>query len=286
MTRVPYKYAFAFQLICLVAIIIFADSVYARECEKKLARLFGQVICQADIGENKNTDALHRAIWNKALSQKFGPEATRPSKAEILLYSSAFKQSIEQGYKQDTKLLALIKKLLSENRYAPSDLKKLEDLREAMELSVRHYETRKAHIKDMPPEFAELAGEAEQQVAEAMVGQWKINKVLYDEYGGRIIFQQAGLEPIDAYAVFLRYIEEEGALEILDPDYTGVMQTMEDYIGMGHSVIPEGEKDIYGHYFERPDWQFKYRDGKSDYDETRQKLESIPVIGEPYESGE
>ncbi|HEY0943857.1 MAG TPA: hypothetical protein VGD81_01275, partial [Opitutaceae bacterium] len=33
---------------------------------------------------------------------------------------------------------------------------------------------------------------------------WKINKALYAQYGGRVIFQQAGPEPLDAYREFLK----------------------------------------------------------------------------------
>ena len=39
----------------------------------------------------------------------------------------------------------------------------------------------------------------------AMIRQWKINKALYKTYGGRIIYQQLGPEPLDAYR---QYFEE------------------------------------------------------------------------------
>ncbi len=48
---------------------------------------------------------------------------------------------------------------------------------------------------------------------------WKINKSLYEKYGGRIIFQQAGVEPLDAYRQFLKEQEKNGAFKILNKDY-------------------------------------------------------------------
>jgi lipid II:glycine glycyltransferase (peptidoglycan interpeptide bridge formation enzyme) len=57
------------------------------------------------------------------------------------------------------------------------------------------------------------------QMAQQFVKSWKINKALYQKYGGRVIFQQAGVEPLDAYRDFLREQEEKGAFQILDKQY-------------------------------------------------------------------
>lgn len=48
---------------------------------------------------------------------------------------------------------------------------------------------------------------------------WKINKSLYERYGGRVIFQQAGPEPLDAYRSFLKEQEKKGAFQIVNKDY-------------------------------------------------------------------
>lgn len=55
--------------------------------------------------------------------------------------------------------------------------------------------------------------------ARQFVRSWKINKALYAKYGGRVIFQQAGVEPIDAYRDFLKEQEKNGAFQILDKKY-------------------------------------------------------------------
>lgn len=54
------------------------------------------------------------------------------------------------------------------------------------------------------------------QMAQQFVRSWKINKALYEKYGGRVIFQQAGVEPLDAYRDFLKEQEKKGAFQILD----------------------------------------------------------------------
>ena len=56
-------------------------------------------------------------------------------------------------------------------------------------------------------------------IAQQVVRIWKINKALYTKYGGRVIFQQAGVEPIDAYRDFLKDQQKKGSFHILDKKY-------------------------------------------------------------------
>ena len=57
---------------------------------------------------------------------------------------------------------------------------------------------------------------AREQIAAAFIRQWKINRALYDQFGGRIINQQGGPEPLDAYRQFLTEQARQGAFRILD----------------------------------------------------------------------
>jgi hypothetical protein len=67
------------------------------------------------------------------------------------------------------------------------------------------------------PESPEDA-EARQQVANALILQWKINQTLYRQYGGRIIFQQGGPEPLDAYRRLLEEAQSRGDFRIVNKD--------------------------------------------------------------------
>jgi hypothetical protein len=66
-----------------------------------------------------------------------------------------------------------------------------------------------------PEEAAELAA-TRREMGRAIIRQWKINKALYNQYGGRIIYQQLGPEPLDAYRWFLEQRQAEGAFTIHD----------------------------------------------------------------------
>jgi hypothetical protein len=52
------------------------------------------------------------------------------------------------------------------------------------------------------------------EIAEAFILQWKINRALYQKYGGRIGFQQGGPEPLDAYRQFLEERQAAGDFSI------------------------------------------------------------------------
>ncbi len=67
-----------------------------------------------------------------------------------------------------------------------------------------------------PEETAEI-DRVRGDMARAIIRQWKINKALYAQYGGRITYQQLGPEPLDAYRKFLEQRRAEGAFRIHDP---------------------------------------------------------------------
>jgi hypothetical protein len=59
---------------------------------------------------------------------------------------------------------------------------------------------------------------AESALAEKFIVAWKLNKSLFTRYGGRVIFQQAGPEPLDAYRDFLKEREKRGDFKLLSED--------------------------------------------------------------------
>lgn len=57
--------------------------------------------------------------------------------------------------------------------------------------------------QDLPPEEAVEVNKLRRDMARSIILQWKLNRTLYRQYGGRIIAQQLGPEPLDAYRQFL-----------------------------------------------------------------------------------
>jgi hypothetical protein len=70
----------------------------------------------------------------------------------------------------------------------------------------------------------ELSGEEAAQVdamrrqmGHALIRRWKVNKSLHEAYGGRVIYQQMGPEPLDAYRQYLQERQAAGDFSIADP---------------------------------------------------------------------
>lgn len=58
---------------------------------------------------------------------------------------------------------------------------------------------------DLSPGDAAQLEQMRRKMGRLMIRQWKLNRALHRQYGGRIIFQQLGPEPLDAYR---KYLEE------------------------------------------------------------------------------
>lgn len=50
----------------------------------------------------------------------------------------------------------------------------------------------------------------------SVIESWKVNQALYRQYGGHVIFQQGGPEPLDAYRQLLTEEAKRGSFTIAD----------------------------------------------------------------------
>ena len=72
---------------------------------------------------------------------------------------------------------------------------------------------------DLTPEEAVQVEQMRRDMGRAMIRQWKLNRALYRQYGGRIIFQQLGPEPLDAYRQYLEARQAAGDFTIHRKDF-------------------------------------------------------------------
>ncbi len=67
---------------------------------------------------------------------------------------------------------------------------------------------------DLTPEEATEVSAMRRDMARSIIRQWKLNRALYGQYRGRIIYQQLGPEPLDAYRQFFEERQQAGAFTI------------------------------------------------------------------------
>lgn len=99
------------------------------------------------------------------------------------------------------------------------------------------------------PERARMWRDSQLRVSAVWVKQWKVNQALYREFGGRIIFQQAGWEPIDAYRKLLEQYEARKAFVVHDPALRVAV-----YSYFKHKFVYADEEKA-RFYFEKPYWE-------------------------------
>lgn len=110
---------------------------------------------------------------------------------------------------------------------------------------------------DLTAEESAQLEDMERAMARSIIERWKLNRALHREYGGRVIFQQLGPEPIDAYRDFLEQQQAEGAFAILEPEFeNGFWRYFTD--DSIHSFLEPGS-DAEAKAFEVPPWE-QFRD--------------------------
>ena len=82
-----------------------------------------------------------------------------------------------------------------------------------------------------------------------MVSRWKLNQTLYREFGGRIIFQQFGWEPLDAYRKLLDSYRDAGKFKIVDARFDGAVY---QYFDRRFVYADDAMAEF---YFEKPWWE-------------------------------
>ena len=70
-----------------------------------------------------------------------------------------------------------------------------------------------------PAPRAADAQAADREIAAAFVRQWKLDRMLYQQYGGRIVDQEGSPGPIDAYRSFLEAEQKSGSFQITNEGF-------------------------------------------------------------------
>ena len=162
----------------------------------------------------KDKTKLNGLIFG-ALLEKFAKDnKIEPTEEEldtfILKTDEKQKQHLVKLEKDKKKLAAELKTTTSER-----ERKEKQSQLQTIDSILKTFRDMNEETKGMEEQLRLMKRKSAQQ----FVRQWKINKALYAKYGGRVIFQQAGVEPLDAYRDFLREKEKDGAFKILDKKY-------------------------------------------------------------------
>lgn len=163
----------------------------------------------------KDKDKVNGLIFGALLEQYAKENKIEPTEAEL----DAFVQKTEEMKKQQqVKFEKDREKLVEELKSKSLTEQERKDKTSYLQTLENILKTNK-EVEEWSREMEDQMRAMRRNMAQHFVKTWKINKSLYEKYGGRIIFQQAGVEPLDAYREFLKEQEKKGAFQIMNKDY-------------------------------------------------------------------
>lgn len=264
---------------------IFSKVTASEECIV-VAIVFDTKICQSDISK-KNKSVKDELLKNrkKTLAYKIRTigienllqkENYTPQKNEIdafIKYKNTLKTN--ETY-QAEKIVNTINSLLEKNEYDEKNRTRLEEglktyqyvlkekERDDERKKSRYEDYEKKGGKELAIKMQSLAAkrEAERPTSFAinMIKIWKLNKAIFEEYGGgKVVFHQfAGvIEPIDAYRLLIKDIKSKGKLTIATPKFKNLLLAPEDYYNKGLRIT-ETRDTFPLPYWEKPIDEQKY----------------------------
>lgn len=163
----------------------------------------------------KDKDKLNGLIFGTLLEQYAKENKIEPTETELDTFVKKTEEMRKQQqikFEKDRKKLAAELKSTSltekERKEKTARLQTLENILKSTKEAEDNTKGMEGKMRTM-----------RRNMAHHFVKTWKINKSLYEKYGGRVIFQQAGPEPLDAYREFLKEQEMKGAFQILNKEY-------------------------------------------------------------------
>jgi subtilisin family serine protease len=219
----------------LIAVVL-GKKVLAKDIEPDAVILAKNRGKMSEVEFNKwlryyHTSRLSTLIFLPLLEQYAKDNDIDPTFEEIKLFSSRMQIISTEMAKEDEQRV----KQLEEKLKSP-DLNESEKWEIEHELiTIRKILKEQENLITMPK-----VQSGQNDIAKRMVRTWKINKSLFDKYGGRVIFQQAGPEPLDAYRKFLEEHKAQGSFQITEEECEKMFWDYFTNQNM-HSFYPEQE---------------------------------------------
>lgn len=202
--------------------------------DRQVGHVGGEPIMLSELNTDMNIPAhgaLHQRItgplWEKWMQAN--AEKLKPTEAELASTRAWIEQQRQLAEQSRQQQLAQMKQALQGDQFTEQQKQQIQQQIDAMS-------------QPMPP--------VSDQFAPWWVTNYKAQRMLYENFGGgRVIFQQTGLEALDAMHKWLKAQETAGAFAITDPD---LKQKFYGYwTDMQHQVIPADQVEA---EFLNPEW--------------------------------
>jgi hypothetical protein len=176
---------------------------------------------------------LQKRIWEDVTERLLNEYELEPTEAEVAALKALLLSMESQRLDQLEVERAEILEKLSSDILPANERPRLDERLASLEERIATEQALRKQSAAVPGD-EEAQHQAVESVARMTVRNWKVNKALYEKYGGRVIFQQAGNEPIDAYRALIEELDKTNAIEILDPAFPAPFASLRAHFELRH----------------------------------------------------
>ena len=128
-----------------------------------------------------------------------------------------------------------------------------------VEKNLREFKEQFPDAKEEYKQLEEKLTKPDHQIARIMIYNWKRSKLLYDHFGGEVISQQLGPEPLAAFRALIRQAEKDGDLVLRD---MSLKEDFDWYLRPNvHTMVCKAEEKPC-EVMEKPWWLLKQKEVK------------------------
>ncbi|QJR81495.1 hypothetical protein CA267_012235 [Alteromonas pelagimontana] len=184
----------------MVAFFILLLSMPTHAQDTLVATLFGEDIRLSDISPS-DAQLNEMAKMNSASKDMALAQFRHGRLAETILKKITEDYASKQNLEIDSELVEKFKE-----KFGPE-----------LAASRKESDERKENVGEKVPQ------KSIDDIATEQVRHWQVNKALYENFGGTVIFQQSDPQfPVQAYETLLKRYQKEGKFEILNDRYSAV----------------------------------------------------------------
>jgi len=222
----------------------------------RIATVLGASITRAELeavtDDRPRARKLLAMIWDHVAPYYIASKRLNAAPAEIAELAAYDREFDEKDRSQRARKLAELDERLRGDALSASERARLQDFRATLSRLARYDAERD---QEPPPDQAQQAA-----FYAPWIEMWKMNKALYEEYGGVVAVTRFGPDPHGARAALLADYERQGLLQISDPvlrdEVMAVLETRPSMVAPPDSVdfTPYWKRPIPASYFpdERP----------------------------------
>jgi len=195
------KWAFFIALVSIVHVAVGAET-YGDPNAPVAGTVLGTTV------RTKDAEELRYVVLGRLLEVFAKSKGISVTPEEIASYRKAMEEAMRADRAEREASRDVLKRHLASKGLVKAERDTLEQELESVE----------QFLADSAPDKSRQSAEdkqAREQIASAFIKQWKINRALHAEYGGRIGYQQGGPEPLDATRKFLEERKQRGDFTIV-----------------------------------------------------------------------